>query len=167
MNILLITPRFFDYPQQFISQLNEMGHQVDWYDDRPSSNSFIKAIIRVNKKFINVLGPTGVGKTTTIAKMAARAVLEKKKKIGFISYSTKGKNRGHGLLLVNSIIKSNKIFTSLYWPLLAITSLFIKSWGIFPGFFLPHSIVLTKIVKFLSKKIAELKSLLYICNEKH
>ena len=32
------------------------------------------------------------------------------KKIGFISYSTKGKNRGHGLLLVNSIIKSNKIF---------------------------------------------------------
>ena len=33
-----------------------------------------------------------------------------KKKIGFISYSTKGKNRGHGLLLVNSIIKRNKIF---------------------------------------------------------
>lgn len=33
-----------------------------------------------------------------------------KKKIGFISYSTKGKNRGHGLLLVNSIVKSNKIF---------------------------------------------------------
>ena len=33
-----------------------------------------------------------------------------KNKIGFISYSTKGKNRGHGLLLVNSIIKSNKMF---------------------------------------------------------
>lgn len=33
-----------------------------------------------------------------------------KKKIGLISYSTKGKNRGHGLLLVNSIIKGNKIF---------------------------------------------------------
>ena len=40
------------------------------------------------KKFINVLGPTGVGKTTTIAKMAARAVLEKKKKIGFITTDT-------------------------------------------------------------------------------
>ncbi|MGE7841826.1 flagellar biosynthesis protein FlhF [Lysinibacillus sp. NPDC093712] len=39
-------------------------------------------------KFINVLGPTGVGKTTTIAKMAARAVLEKKKKIGFITTDT-------------------------------------------------------------------------------
>lgn len=33
-----------------------------------------------------------------------------KNKIGFISYSTKGKNRGHGLLLVNNIIKSNKMF---------------------------------------------------------
>lgn len=36
--------------------------------------------ISYERKYINVLGPTGVGKTTTIAKMAARAVLEKKKK---------------------------------------------------------------------------------------
>jgi flagellar biosynthesis protein FlhF len=41
-----------------------------------------------NKKYIHVLGPTGVGKTTTIAKMAARSVLEKKKKIGFITTDT-------------------------------------------------------------------------------
>ncbi|MGN4126185.1 flagellar biosynthesis protein FlhF [Lysinibacillus sphaericus] len=41
-----------------------------------------------DRKYINVLGPTGVGKTTTIAKMAARAVLEKKKKIGFITTDT-------------------------------------------------------------------------------
>ena len=40
------------------------------------------------KKYVNVLGPTGVGKTTTIAKMAARSVLEKKKKIGFITTDT-------------------------------------------------------------------------------
>ncbi|MEK9197790.1 flagellar biosynthesis protein FlhF [Ureibacillus sp. 179-F W5.1 NHS] len=40
------------------------------------------------RKYINVLGPTGVGKTTTIAKMAARSVLEKKKKIGFITTDT-------------------------------------------------------------------------------
>lgn len=44
--------------------------------------------ISFNKKFINVLGPTGVGKTTTIAKIAARALLEKKKKIGFITTDT-------------------------------------------------------------------------------
>ncbi|MGM9951082.1 MAG: flagellar biosynthesis protein FlhF [Lysinibacillus sp.] len=41
-----------------------------------------------DKKYINILGPTGVGKTTTIAKMAARSVLEKKKKIGFITTDT-------------------------------------------------------------------------------
>ncbi|HWI49662.1 MAG TPA: flagellar biosynthesis protein FlhF [Rummeliibacillus sp.] len=44
--------------------------------------------ISFNKQYINVLGPTGVGKTTTIAKMAARAVLQKKKKIGFITTDT-------------------------------------------------------------------------------
>ena len=44
--------------------------------------------ISYNKKYINVLGPTGVGKTTTIAKIAARALLEKKKKIGFITTDT-------------------------------------------------------------------------------
>ncbi|WP_391121297.1 flagellar biosynthesis protein FlhF [Psychrobacillus sp. L3] len=44
--------------------------------------------ITYSKKYINVLGPTGVGKTTTIAKMAARAVLEKKKKVGFITTDT-------------------------------------------------------------------------------
>ena len=40
------------------------------------------------KKLVNILGPTGVGKTTTIAKMAARSALEKKKKIGFITTDT-------------------------------------------------------------------------------
>lgn len=44
--------------------------------------------ISYDKKYINILGPTGVGKTTTIAKMAARAVLQDKKKIGFITTDT-------------------------------------------------------------------------------
>ncbi len=44
--------------------------------------------ISYKKKYINLLGPTGVGKTTTIAKMAAHAVLQKKKKIGFITTDT-------------------------------------------------------------------------------
>ncbi|WP_432359310.1 flagellar biosynthesis protein FlhF [Sporosarcina sp. UB5] len=44
--------------------------------------------ISFSKKYINVLGPTGVGKTTTIAKIAARALLEHKKKIGFITTDT-------------------------------------------------------------------------------
>jgi flagellar biosynthesis protein FlhF len=44
--------------------------------------------LNYDKKYIHVLGPTGVGKTTTIAKMAARSVLEKKKKIAFITTDT-------------------------------------------------------------------------------
>jgi len=44
--------------------------------------------ISFEKRYINVIGPTGVGKTTTIAKMAARAMLEHKKKIGFITTDT-------------------------------------------------------------------------------
>lgn len=44
--------------------------------------------ITFNKKYINVLGPTGVGKTTTIAKIAAQAMLTGKKKVGFITTDT-------------------------------------------------------------------------------
>ncbi|MGM0873685.1 MAG: flagellar biosynthesis protein FlhF [Bacillota bacterium] len=44
--------------------------------------------ISYRKKFINVIGPTGVGKTTTLAKLAAECVLQKKKKIAFITTDT-------------------------------------------------------------------------------
>ncbi|EDL63962.1 flagellar biosynthesis protein FlhF [Bacillus sp. SG-1] len=40
------------------------------------------------KKYVNVIGPTGVGKTTTLAKMAYEAVLERRKKIAFITTDT-------------------------------------------------------------------------------
>lgn len=40
------------------------------------------------KKFVNVIGPTGVGKTTTLAKIAADCVLNYKKKIAFITTDT-------------------------------------------------------------------------------
>lgn len=44
--------------------------------------------ISYEKKYINVVGPTGVGKTTTLAKLAAECVLEKKKKVAFITTDT-------------------------------------------------------------------------------
>lgn len=40
------------------------------------------------KKVIQFVGPTGVGKTTTIAKVAARMILEEKMKIAFITTDT-------------------------------------------------------------------------------
>lgn len=55
MNVLLITPSFFDYPKQICDEIRRMGHEVDWFDDRPSTNSFIKAIIRIKKDVINFL----------------------------------------------------------------------------------------------------------------
>ncbi|WP_183241531.1 flagellar biosynthesis protein FlhF [Anoxybacillus mongoliensis] len=40
------------------------------------------------KKFVNVVGPTGVGKTTTLAKMAADCVIKHRKKAAFITTDT-------------------------------------------------------------------------------
>lgn len=44
--------------------------------------------INYSKKYINVVGPTGVGKTTTLAKIAAQAVLKYSKKVAFITTDT-------------------------------------------------------------------------------
>lgn len=44
--------------------------------------------ISFQKKYINLVGPTGVGKTTTLAKIAADEILEKRKKIAFITTDT-------------------------------------------------------------------------------
>lgn len=44
--------------------------------------------ISFTKKYINVVGPTGVGKTTTLAKIAADCVLKHQKKVAFITTDT-------------------------------------------------------------------------------
>ncbi|MFG6115101.1 flagellar biosynthesis protein FlhF [Halobacillus sp. MO56] len=41
-----------------------------------------------SRQFVHFVGPTGVGKTTTIAKVAARAVLNDQKKVAFITTDT-------------------------------------------------------------------------------
>jgi len=45
-------PNFFDYPQAISKELERMGYEVDCFDDRPSTNGVVKAIIRVNKDLI-------------------------------------------------------------------------------------------------------------------
>lgn len=40
------------------------------------------------KKYVNVVGPTGVGKTTTLAKLAAESVMKYGKKVAFITTDT-------------------------------------------------------------------------------
>ncbi|UCZ51709.1 flagellar biosynthesis protein FlhF [Bacillus shivajii] len=44
--------------------------------------------VSYNKKFLNLVGPTGVGKTTTVAKIAAKAAIKDGKKIAFITTDT-------------------------------------------------------------------------------
>lgn len=53
MKLLLIMPKFFDYPELITEELNNMGYDVDFFDDRPSTNAWIKAVIRVNKNIIS------------------------------------------------------------------------------------------------------------------
>ncbi len=53
MNLLLIMPNFFDYPQLIQQELEKMGYHVDFFDDRPSTSSWVKAIIKVNKNYLN------------------------------------------------------------------------------------------------------------------
>ena len=52
MKLLLIMPRFFDYPELITRELEDMGYEVDFFDDRPSTNAWIKAAIRINKNLI-------------------------------------------------------------------------------------------------------------------
>lgn len=51
--LLLIMPRFFDYPDVISEELQNMGYEVDFYDDRPSTKGIVKAIIRVNQNLIH------------------------------------------------------------------------------------------------------------------
>ena len=53
MKLLLIMPRFFDYPEIITEELNNMGYEVDFFDDRPSTNAWVKAAIRINKNIIH------------------------------------------------------------------------------------------------------------------
>lgn len=52
MRLLLIMPKFFDYPKLIVKELTKMGYDVDFFDDRPSTSGVVKAIIRVKKDLI-------------------------------------------------------------------------------------------------------------------
>lgn len=52
MKLLLIMPRFFNYPELICEELERMGYEVDFFDDRPSTDAWVKAAIRINKNVI-------------------------------------------------------------------------------------------------------------------
>lgn len=50
--ILLIMPNFFNYPDTIRTALEKKGYSVDLFDDRPSTNPWVKAAVRFKRDFI-------------------------------------------------------------------------------------------------------------------
>ncbi|HEY4601573.1 MAG TPA: flagellar biosynthesis protein FlhF [Cerasibacillus sp.] len=59
--------------------LNEIENQLFHY---------VGEGITYDKKIVHFVGPTGVGKTTTLAKVAAKSILQHKKRVAFITTDT-------------------------------------------------------------------------------
>ncbi|HHV38645.1 MAG TPA: AAA family ATPase [Tepidimicrobium sp.] len=85
------------------SILGELNEQIDFSDkDEQAIHDIVKYAIseyigraqpmnidnRGGQKVIFLIGPTGVGKTTTLAKLVAKLTMEKKHKIGLITSDT-------------------------------------------------------------------------------
>ena len=51
-NVLLICPKFFNYHVEIRNALEKLGAKVDYFDERPSNTTIVKALLRVNKKFV-------------------------------------------------------------------------------------------------------------------
>ncbi len=77
----------FWYEQNGVATFQQLKEkQYEFFQAQLSDLSF--GGISYQKKYINVIGPTGVGKTTTLAKLAAECVIEKRKKVAFITTDT-------------------------------------------------------------------------------
>lgn len=51
MKILLIMPKFFNYPETIQMGLRNLGHDVKWVDDRPSNDPFTKPSSELTKRY--------------------------------------------------------------------------------------------------------------------
>ncbi|SHN16398.1 flagellar biosynthesis protein FlhF [Gracilibacillus kekensis] len=67
---------------------SEIWKQISFEIKHRLSNKGTFGMTTFDKKYIHLVGPTGVGKTTTIAKLAAHCVLKQQKKVAFITTDT-------------------------------------------------------------------------------
>lgn len=83
---------------QIIDSILEADDQVEYTFDEAIQvvkqqinalfSQFNCGVVNYEKKFIHLVGPTGVGKTTTIAKLAANSMIKKGKKVALITTDT-------------------------------------------------------------------------------
>jgi hypothetical protein len=53
-HILFFAPKFFGYETAIKEKLEELGAKVDFFDDRPSNSTWVKSIIRLNRRFVHI-----------------------------------------------------------------------------------------------------------------
>ena len=53
--VLFICTPYFSYYKHIINELELQGFIVDYYNDRPSENSFIKGMIKLRRNFMDHL----------------------------------------------------------------------------------------------------------------
>ena len=51
--VLFIAPDFFTYSSIIKNKFIDKGYEVDWFDDRPSTNIIDKCVLRVNRNLLN------------------------------------------------------------------------------------------------------------------
>ncbi|NGP44109.1 flagellar biosynthesis protein FlhF [Bacillaceae bacterium SIJ1] len=68
----------------------QADHVKTWINDqiRAQLSTLSHGPVQVHHRIVQLIGPTGVGKTTTLAKLAAHCVLQKKQSVGFITFDT-------------------------------------------------------------------------------
>lgn len=53
--VLLIAPSFFDYYKHMMREISALGYEVDYAEDKPSSNTLFRAVARVNINLVKSL----------------------------------------------------------------------------------------------------------------
>lgn len=53
--VLYIGAMFFNYHNHIMKELKNLGYEVDYYNDKPSNNSFVKGIIKLKKDLLTAL----------------------------------------------------------------------------------------------------------------
>ena len=51
-NILFLCPAFFNYEKKLTQAMENLGANVDFYDERPSNTFFSKSFLRINRNLV-------------------------------------------------------------------------------------------------------------------